>query len=182
MMERGELDPADSFVRDAAALNAVIGSAYVTTHEAVVRAVLARARKEPLVAIAEAVRARRLAEDLALVSFHFYALALEAAARVDAGELHAAVLLATTALGAVEALQGCEYGLEIRVLTADALNRAGSPQAPLARQRAVDYGGALMSTIRDPRLRRLFARRPLLAALFDAAPVPRPPSTASSLP
>ena len=25
-----------------------------------------------------------------------------------------------------------------------------------------------MSTIRDPRLRRLFARRPLIAALFDA--------------
>jgi len=180
MIEQGELAPADSFVRDAAALNAVIGSAYVTTLEAVIRAVLARARSEPRLAITEAVRARRLAEGLALTSFHFYALALEAAARVDAGELHAAVLLATTALGAVETLQGCEYGLEIRVLAADTLKRAGSPQAPLARQRAVDYGAALMSTIRDPRLRRLFARRPLLASLFDANPVPRPPSTGSS--
>jgi tetratricopeptide (TPR) repeat protein len=172
MIEQGVLDPAESFVRDAAALNAVIGSAYVATHEAVVRAVLARARRDAPVAIAQAVRARRLAEDLALVSFHFYALALEAASRVDAGEMHAAVLLANTALGAVETLQGCEYGLEIRVLAADALKRAGSPQAPLARQRAVDYGGTLMSTIRDPRLRGLFARRPLLAALFDATPTP----------
>ncbi len=182
MIERGELEPADSLVRDAAALNAVIGSAYVTTHEAVVQAVLARAKNQPQVAIREAVRARRLAEELALVSFHFYALALEAAARVDAGEPHAAVLLATTALGAVETLQGCEYGLEIRVLSADALKRAGSPQASLARQRAVDYGAALMSTIRDPRLRRLFARRPLLMALFDATPLPRPPPAASAPP
>ena len=38
MIEQGEVDPAESFVRDAAALNAVIGSAYVATHEAVVRA------------------------------------------------------------------------------------------------------------------------------------------------
>ena len=98
--------------------------------------------------------------------------------------MHAAVLLATTALGAVETLQGCEYGLEVRVLAADALKRAGSPQAPLARQRAVDYGATLMSTIRDPRLRALFARRPLLTALFDATPLPAPtpPSAAASRP
>ncbi len=131
-------------------------------------------------AIAEAVRARRLAEGLALVSFHFYALAIEASARVDAGEMHLAVLHATTALGAVETLQGCEYGLDIRVLGADALKRAGSPQAPLAHQRAVDYATMLMSTIRDPRLRRLFGRRPLVASLFDATPVPHPPPALSS--
>jgi len=184
MIEQGELGPAESFVRDAAALNAATGSAYVATHEAVVQAVLSRARRDAPAAIGHAVRARRLAEDLALVSFHFYALALEAAARVDAGEMHAAVLLATTALGAVETLQGCEYGLEVRVLAADALKRAGSPQAPLARQRAVDYGATLMSTIRDPRLRALFARRPLLTALFDATPLPAPtpPSAAASRP
>jgi serine/threonine protein kinase/tetratricopeptide (TPR) repeat protein len=180
MIEQGELQLADSFVRDAAALNAVMGSAYQATHEAVVRAILARARREPGEAVLHAVRARRLAEDLALVSFHFYALALEAAARVDTGEIHAAVLLATTALGAVETLQGCEFGLEIRVLAADALKRAGSPQAPLAQQRAADYAATLMATIRDPRLRTLFARRPLLAALLDATPVPQEPSGTSS--
>ena len=75
-------------------------------------------------------RRARAAEAQALVSYHFYALAIEAAARVDLGEMHAATLLATTALGAVETLQGCEYGLEIRALSADALKRAGSPQAP----------------------------------------------------
>lgn len=180
MIEQGQLELADTFVRDAAALNAAIGSAYVATHEAVVRAALARARKQPAEAIAQALRARRLAEGLALVSFHFYALALEASARVDAGELDAAVLLATTALGAVETLQGCEYGLEVRMLAADTLLRADSPQAPQARRRAVDYGTTLMSKIRDPRLRTLFARRPLLANLLDGSPPSRRPSPASA--
>ena len=97
---------------------------------------------------------------------------MEAAARVDAGEVHAATLLATTALGAVEAHQGCEYGLEIRVQCADALKRAASPQAPAARQRAVDYAAALMSTIRDARLKRRFSERPLVSTLFDRTPMP----------
>jgi hypothetical protein len=167
MIEQGDLLPADSLVRDAAALNAVIGNAYVATHEAVVRALLALAKQEPGTAIVEATRARRLAEALSLVSFQFYALAIEASARASAGELHAAVLHATTALGAVETLQGCEYGLEVRLLAADTLKRAHSPQAPLARQRAIDYAATLMSTIRDPRLRAMFAQRPLLARLLQ---------------
>jgi hypothetical protein len=70
-------------------------------------------------------------------------------------------------------LQGCEYGLEIRVLCADALKRAASPQAPAARQRAVDYAAALMSTIRDPRLSRRFSERPLVTTLFDSTPMPQ---------
>jgi hypothetical protein len=109
---------------------------------------------------------------MALVAFHFYAMAIEAAARVDLGEMHSATLVATTALGAVEHLQGCEYGLEIRSMGADALKRAGSPQAPSAHQRAVDYAEALMRTVRDPRLRKLFPRRPMNAALFETTPVP----------
>ncbi len=104
--------------------------------------------------------------------FHFYGMAVEAAARVDAGEMHAGTLLATTALGAVETIQGCEYGLEIRVLCADALKRAGSPQAPLAHQRAVDHAHALMNGIRDARLRRMFVKRPIVASLFDTTPAP----------
>jgi eukaryotic-like serine/threonine-protein kinase len=172
MIEEEELDQADSFVKDASALNAVTGSAYIATQEAIVRSALARVRRESRVALEQAIIARQRAEGLALVNYHFYALALEAAARIDLGEVHAATLAATTALGAVETLQGCEHGLEIRVLCADALKRAGSPQAPLAGQRAVDYATALMSTIKDPRLRRSFAERPLVAGLFDNTPVP----------
>ena len=103
-------------------------------------------------------------------------VALEAAARVDTGEMHAATLLATTALGVVESLQGCEYGLEVRVLCADALKRSGSPQAPLARQRAIDYAQSLLDGIRDPRNKRLFIKRPIVAALFDTTPIPHLPA------
>jgi hypothetical protein len=113
---------------------------------------------------------------MALVAFHFYAMGIEAAARVDLGEMHSATLLATTALGAVENLQGCEYGLEIRALCADALKRAGSPQAPNAHQRAVDYANALVQTVRDSRLRNLFPQRPLNAALFETTPAPASPA------
>jgi tetratricopeptide (TPR) repeat protein len=171
-LEVRDAQAADGLLRDASALNAVTGNAYDRTHEHIVRAIFERARGRPSEALSHAMEARRAAESMALVAFHFYGLALEAAARVDLGEMHAATLLATTALGAVENLQGCEYGLEIRSLCADALERAGSPQAPEARQRAVDFAVALMNTIRDARLRSLFPKRPMVAGLFDT-PIPQ---------
>jgi tetratricopeptide (TPR) repeat protein len=165
-IETGDLASAEASLRDAGALNAATENAYDKTHESVVRALFARARGAPQEAISQALAARHSAETKALVAFHFYAMAIEAAARVDLGETHAAMLVATTALGAVENLQGCEYGLEIRALCADALERAGSPQAPSARQRAVGYALALASTVRDPRLRRLFSERPVNGVLL----------------
>jgi serine/threonine protein kinase/tetratricopeptide (TPR) repeat protein len=169
LVDAGELDEAEGYLRDAAALNAVSNSAYDATHLLVVRALHARAAGQTREAIAYALEARRSAEPIALVSFHFYGLALEATARADAGEMHAATLLATTALGAVETLQGCEYGLEIRALCAEALGRAGSPQAPSARERAVDHAIALSNTIRSARYRRLFGERPKVARLLADA-------------
>jgi serine/threonine protein kinase/tetratricopeptide (TPR) repeat protein len=173
--ELGDLEGAETFVRDASALTSVTGNAYDRTHESVVRALLARALRRPQDAIHHALEARRSAENMALVAFHFFAMAIEAAARVDMGEMHTATLLATTALGAVENLQGCEYGLDVRALCADALKRAGSPQAPEAHQRAVDYANALARTVRDPRLRGFFPNRPMNAALFETTPAPRNP-------
>jgi len=172
MIELRDFDAAEAFLSDAAALNAATNNAYDKTHEQLVRALLARQKRDPRAAIAHALEARHAAESQALVSFHFYALAIEAAARVDTGEMHSANLLATTALGAVENLQGCEYGLDIRVLCADALKRAGSPQAPQAHQRAVDHAAAQLASIRDARYRRLFVKRPVIAALLDATPIP----------
>jgi serine/threonine protein kinase/predicted ATPase len=171
-VELGDTAAAESLIRDASALTAATGNAYEKAYEDLVRAQLARAQRQPLEAVKHAVEARHHAESTALVAFHFFAMAIEAAARVDLGEMHTATLLATTALGAVENLQGCEYGLEIRSLCADALKRAGSPQAPSARQRAVDHAAALAQTIRDPRLRKLFPHRPMNAALFETTPVP----------
>lgn len=171
-IELGDTATAEAFVRDASALISATGNAYEKAYEDLVRALLAREQRQPLEAVRCAADARRHAESTALVAFHFFAMAIEASARVDLGEMHTATLLATTALGAVENLQGCEYGLEIRSLCADALKRAGSPQAPSARQRAVDYANALMLTIRDARLRKLFPQRPMNAALFETTPVP----------
>ena len=180
MTELGDLEAAEGYLTDAGALITATQNAYDRTYENVVRANFARARRQPQEALEHALDARRSAEDMALVAFHFYAMAIEAAARVDLGEMHSATLLATTALGAVENLQGCEYGLEIRALCADALKRAGSPQAPNAHQRAVDYANALVRTVRDPRLRKLFPQRPLNAALFETTPAPLPSPTAST--
>jgi serine/threonine protein kinase/tetratricopeptide (TPR) repeat protein len=182
MIELGEVDAAEAFVRDASALTAATGNAYEKVNEGVVRALLARARRKADEAVRHALEARHDAEKTALVAFHFFAMAIEAAARVDLAEMHAATLLATTALGAVENLQGCEYGLEIRALCADALKRAGSPQAPGAHQRAVDYANALMLQVRDPRLRKLFPHRPMNAVLFETTPVPAPVSRPSTPP
>ncbi len=173
-VELGDLDGAEGFLREAHALGESSGNVYDVVHERICRALLARARRDPAEAVRCATEARRDAERLALVAFHFFALAIEAAARVDLGEMHAATLGATTALGAVENLQGCEYGLEIRTLCADALKRAGSPQAPEAHQRAVDYAEALARAIREPRLRKLFPGRPMNAALFETTPLPVP--------
>ncbi len=172
MMEERRMEEAEALLGDAAALIEATDNAYAGTHHGIILALLARERREPRKAISYALESRRAAEDQTLVSFHYFGLALEAAAHVDAGEMHAGTLLATTALGAVETLQGCEYGLEIRVLCADALKRAGSPQAPLAHQRAVDHAQALMRGIRDERLRKLFVKRPLVAGLFDTTPLP----------
>jgi serine/threonine protein kinase/tetratricopeptide (TPR) repeat protein len=178
-IELGDLDAAEVFLRDAAALNAATENAYDRTHEGLVRALLARGRRQPAEAVEHAIAARRAAEKMALVSFNFFAMAIEAAARVDMGEMHAATLVATTALGAVEHLQGCEYGMEIRSLCADALKRSGSPQAPSARQGAEDYARALLNTVRDPRMRKLFTRRPMNAALFETTPLPSAPMVAA---
>jgi serine/threonine protein kinase/tetratricopeptide (TPR) repeat protein len=178
-IELGELDDAESYLRDAGALNAATENAYEGTHEVLVRALLASARRQPKEAVAQALEARYAAERMALVAFHFYAMAIEASARVDLGEMHAATLVATTALGAVENLQGCEYGLEIRALCADALKRAGSPQAAHAHQRAAYYAESLAQVVRDPRLRKLLPRRPAHAALLETTPLPsvRDPSS-----
>ncbi len=170
--ELGDLAAAQEFLHQAADIIARAPYAYDKTHLALIEAAVAREHRDAKMAVEKALLARRTAETQALVAYHFYAFAIEAAARVDSGEVHAATLLATTALGAVENLQGCEYGLEIRILCADALKRAASPQAPQARQRAVDHAIALMNTIRDARLRRLFLKRPFVASLFDNTPIP----------
>jgi len=166
-IDLGDLDAAEGFVRDAGALTAGTANAYDRTHESVVRALLERARGRPSDVVRHAVEARREAEGMALAAFHSYAMAIEAAARMDLGEVHAATLVATTALAAVENLQGCEYGLEIRAMCADALTRAGSAQANEARYRGREFAKAMGAGVRDVRLRKLFFGRGIHRMLLE---------------
>jgi tetratricopeptide (TPR) repeat protein len=159
LFECGDFAAAETLVGDAGALTAVTGSAYDSVHEKLLRAVLARQAGDPAKAVMHAFDARQSAEAQAYVAFHFYAMAIEASARVEMGHQHAGILLATTAMGAIETLQGSEYGLFTRNLCCEALRKAGSPQAEEMRNRASDHVRRLLSYIRDPVLKGLFLKR-----------------------
>jgi hypothetical protein len=110
-----------------------------------------------------------VAEAQAYVAFHFYAMAVEARARVDIGEHHTGILLATTALGAIETIQGSEYGLETRALCCEALESARSPQSPEMRERAAKHARKLRDSIRGTEFRTSFARRKIVVGLLGEA-------------
>jgi serine/threonine protein kinase/tetratricopeptide (TPR) repeat protein len=173
LIEMGDLEQAEGLVHEASGINAATGSAYDTAHEKIVRSLLSRATGDAAASVMYAFDARQVAEAQAYVAFHFYAMAVEAAARVDIGEQHTGILLATTAMGAMETIQGSEYGLSTRALCCEALSRAGSPQAKDMIARAVAWVEALAATIRDEDLRaRFLGRRPArtLMALAKAGP------------
>jgi tetratricopeptide (TPR) repeat protein len=176
LIEAGDLDAAHVFCGDAAALNAVTGNAYDSVYERIVRAQLSRAAGDGRSAAAFALEARRAAETQALLSFNLIATAVEAIARVETGEAYPGVLLASNALGAVDEVQGTEYGLAIRALCADALTRAGSPQADAARKRAAAHAQTIANAIRDTRLKEFFLARPMVAELLGEEETGAPPS------
>jgi eukaryotic-like serine/threonine-protein kinase len=169
LIEIGNIAAAEPLVGDAGALTAVTGSTYDSVHEKILRALLARLAGDPARAVLHAFDARQAAEAQAYVAFHFYAMAIEACARVEMGEQHTGILLATTAMGAIETLQGSEYGLQTRVVCWDALKKAGSPQAEEARKRASEYVRKLSSGIRDPGFQRSFMKRSMVAEVLPLA-------------
>ncbi|MEB2312644.1 MAG: protein kinase [Sorangiineae bacterium] len=166
LLEVGDVAAADTLVGDAGALIAVTGSAYDSVHEKIMRALLARATGDSGSAVMYAFDARQAAEAQAYVAYHFYALAVEAAARVDIGEQHTGILLAMTAMGAIETVQGSEYALETRGLCCDALLQAGSPRAQSVCERAVGSVLEQLQAIHVPELRRSFIARPPIARLL----------------
>ncbi len=166
-IEWGDIAAADTMVGDAGALIAVTGSAYDSVHEKIMRALLARASGDSSAAVMHAFDARQAAEAQAYVAYHFYAMAVEAAARVDIGEHHTGILLATTAMGAIETVQGSEYGLETRVLCCQAMRSANSPQSKEMCRRAFDHAYHLLESIRDSELRLMFVKRPIVAQLLE---------------
>lgn len=168
LLEHGSLHEAAVLCGDAGALVAVTGSAYDTVHERIVRALIARAENHAMDAIHYAQAARKLAEPQGLLSYHIYATAIEAAARVDAQEHHTGVLLARTALGAIESTSS-EYGIEVRALCTDALRRASPLGLRDALFRASAHVRAVAAHVRDVRLRDLFLRRSIVARILSEA-------------
>ncbi len=180
LLDKGEIAEAERYVGDAAALIQVTESRYDATHERMLRALVALAQDQPEESLRRSIEARQAAEAQAYASFHFYAMAIEARARVDVGEQHTGILIATTALGAVDALQGTEYSLQSRALCCDALERAGSPQAKELRNRSRAVAERCAARIVDPQLKQAFMRRPHVAALLgksasEPGASPQPP-------
>jgi eukaryotic-like serine/threonine-protein kinase len=169
LIDQGDVSSAETLVGDAGALTAVTGSAYDSVHEKLLRAVLARQSNDSARAVMHAFEARQAAEAQAYVAFHFYAMAIESCSRVDMGETHTGILLATTAMGAIDTLQGSEYGVLTRALCCEALRRAGSPQAEEMRARASDYVRRLLSYVRDPAFKVTFLRRRVVRDILGDA-------------
>jgi tetratricopeptide (TPR) repeat protein len=169
LAEMGDLDAAHTLCGDAGALVAVTGSVYDTVHEKIIRALLARSRGDAESAVTFAAEARQLAEAQGLIGYHVYATALEAAARVDAGEVHTGVLLARTALGAIEATVGSEYGIETRAACCEALRKGAPESARDASMRAAAHVRRIAGYVRDPRLKGLFMQRPLVDRILVEA-------------
>ncbi|AUX21946.1 uncharacterized protein SOCEGT47_024440 [Sorangium cellulosum] len=167
LLEAGDVDAAQALCADAGALIAVTGSVYDMIHERNVRALLARARGDVQGAIANASEARQLAESQGLMSYHAHATAIEAASRVDAGEVHSGVLLARTALGAVEA-GSSEYGIEVRDLCCEALRNGAPASAGDAYHRAAMHVREVAGYIRDARLKALFLERAVVRRILAA--------------
>ena len=176
-IEQGAVMEAKALGGDAAALAAVSGNIYDRIHLLVVQGLIAFEEEDAIAAATYAAEARQLAEGQALVSYHVFATAIEAAARVSSGDVQAGVMLATTALGAVEAMEGSEYGIHVRALATRAVvgaqdsDRIGSSPAMTADvcRRALAHVDKVAGYIRDPRLKELFFKRPSVRYVVDTA-------------
>lgn len=167
-LEQENFDAATEYIAEAEALAPQGGITYDAVHIKLLRAAMSRRTGDSNSAVMYAFDARQVAEAQAYVSFHFYAMALEAAARVDIGEDHMGILLATTTMGAIQTLQGSEYGLETRALCLEALERTGSPRAKELRTQTAEHTRGLIESIRDPLLQSSFRKRPLVRRLLVA--------------
>lgn len=177
LIENGRIEDAHQLVLDASAILAVSDNVYDRIHCLVVQALIHRSQADHENAARTAALARHLAEEQALVSYHAYATAIEAAARVDLGANERGIELATQALEAVEAMEGSEYGLEIRSLCCEAVIKAHT-RAPATGEfdlhtvvcrRALNQVDRLSSYVRDPWLRERFMERTPVRAVVEYA-------------
>lgn len=163
LVDQGDYEAAESLIGDAGALIQVTRSAYDSAHEQILRALLARAAGNPRAAILHASRARETAEAQSYVAYQYYAAAIEAAARVDAGDTEIGARLAASTFSALENLQGSEYGIQTRALACEALHAAGSPLASDLSERSARYLRTVLRSIREARAREMFLARPMVS-------------------
>jgi len=173
MIEIGDWEAAEPLIGDAGALAAVTQNPYDAVHEKIVRALFARASGQKEQAVLYAFEARHSAEAQAYVSFLFYAMAIEAVARVELGENHNGILLATMAMGALETLQGTEYGIQTRALCCEALERGGATQVAELRRRSTLYVRNVLGAVRHADSRGRFLMRPAVLQLLSDLDTPR---------
>jgi eukaryotic-like serine/threonine-protein kinase len=164
-----DIDKAQAHCDEASAIVAVTGSSYDRVHEHIARSLIALARSDIQPAITHASAARQLAEPQGLMSYNNYATAIEAVARVEAGEHHTGVLLAHTAFAAVEAMAGSEYAIEVRGLCCAALSRGAPETAREVLARAAAHVKKVADCVRDPRLKSLFLRRSVVERILSDA-------------
>jgi hypothetical protein len=75
------------------------------------------------------------------------------------------------ALGPVEAVQGCEYGLAIRAICTRILAELRSPQAEATLKRSLQFTQSIARRIRSPRLRARFLQREVVQSLLSSAEI-----------
>ncbi len=177
-IELGEISRAKQLIGDASALATISGNIYDRIHQLILHAIIARHEQDAVTAAAYAAEARQLADGQALVSYHVFATAIEAVARVESGDIQAGILLATTAMGAVEAMEGSEYAVEVRSACCEAVllalqqeTQSGASPTMTADvfRRAFERIDKIANYIREPSLREMFFRRPPVKHIVDNA-------------
>jgi eukaryotic-like serine/threonine-protein kinase len=169
LLETGQTEDATKVIEEAESLSGYVNSSYDAVHAKLLRAEVARRMGNSSMAVVYAFDARQVAETQAYASLNFYAMALEARARVEIGEVHTASLLASTTLSAIENLEGSEYALETRVLCLEALQATQAAQFSVLQLRAAKFVADLAKNLRSAQLRQMFLARHLVQALYQEA-------------
>jgi tetratricopeptide (TPR) repeat protein len=170
-VDTGDLHAGEAYLSGTEAFIAAKPNAYDLVHALLARAYVSLRSGDYVRAQRTAIEASRFAQAQSLLSFQLFSLALQAEAALRLGSPHEAYHLVTMALGPVEAVQGCEYGLLIRATCTRILTELRSPTAEATLRRSMQFARMIASRIRNPRLRARFLRRDVVRSLVESAEI-----------
>lgn len=170
-VDQGDLVEGEAHLAGTEAFIAAKPNAYDLVHALLARAYVCLESGEYIRAQRTAIEASRFAQAQSLLSFQLFSLALQAEAAFRLGSPHEAYHLVTMALGPVEAVQGCEYGLAIRAICTRILAELRSPQAEATLKRSLQFTQSIARRIRSPRLRARFLQREVVQSLLSSAEI-----------